>query len=69
MSMVLMCMMPGLEKSTYSFTSGSVNSLKQSPWDGFAVLKSAFNRTLAKTIVSQAIYKNSVLKQTPDSHF
>lgn len=42
--------MPGLEKSTYSFTSGSVNSLKQSPRDGFAVLKSAFNRTLAKTI-------------------
>lgn len=28
--------MPGLEKSTCSYTSGSMNSLKQSSWGGFA---------------------------------
>lgn len=36
MSMVLMRVMPGLEKSTRSFTSGSVKSLKQSSRGGFA---------------------------------
>lgn len=48
MSMVLMCVMPGLEKSTHSFTSGSVKSLKQSSLDGLAFLNSAFNHIVAK---------------------
>lgn len=49
MSMVLMCVMPGLEKSTSSFTSGSVNSLL----GGFAFyFKSTFNHRVAKIIPS-----------------
>lgn len=49
MSMVLMCVMPGLEKSTGSFTSGSVNSLLR----GFAFyFTPTFNHTVAKIIPS-----------------
>lgn len=48
MSMVLMCVTPGLEKSTHSLTSGSMKSLKQSSLDALAFLNSAFNHIVAK---------------------
>lgn len=43
MSMVRMCVMPGLEKSTPHVTSGSLNSLKNQQGWGWAVQKPTFS--------------------------